>query len=65
MQMNIPDNYDQFLAHERKQEILRSKFPTCDRCGTTLYEFLFRIYGEVLCESCVNDIYREGVTLDE
>lgn len=63
--MNVPDNYSQWEAYERQQERERSRFPTCDHCGKPLFEYLFRIDGEVLCESCLTDTYREEVTLDE
>ena len=59
------DNYALWEAHEREQERQRLRYPTCDHCGKTLWEYIFRIDGEVLCESCLTDIYREEVPFDE
>ena len=61
--MNIPDNYDQWEAHERQQKKWRSRFPTCDICGETLYEYQYKISGETLCKYCVNRIYREEIEI--
>ena len=63
-EMSVPDNYSQWEAHERKQEQEQSKYPTCDHCGNPMYEYLFKIDEEILCEDCVKYLYREEVTLD-
>lgn len=63
--MNVPDNYDQWEAHERQQERQRSKYPSCDICGEALYEYCYQIEGKTLCSACVNLIYREEVDIDE
>ena len=62
--MNIPDNYEQWLAHERHLENECSKYPTCDHCNNPIYEFLFRIDGEALCETCAKSTYGENVNID-
>jgi ribosomal protein L34E len=64
--MNIPDNYDQWLAHDRQQERLRSRLPKCDRCHEPIQgEYLFDIYGDIYCEDCAKKLFRREVTLDE
>ena len=63
--MNIPDNYDQWLAHDLQQERLRERLPKCDRCKDEIPEYFFDIYGDIYCEDCARKLFRREVTLDE
>lgn len=64
--MNIPDNYDQWLAHERQQERQLARLPKCDRCWEEIQgEHYFDIYGETYCEECAIKMFQKEVTLDE
>lgn len=64
--MSIPDNYDQWLAHERQQERQLAQLPKCDRCGEPIQgEHYFDIYGDIYCEECGHKLFRIEVTLDE
>ena len=59
--MNIPDNYDQWKAHDREQERLLDSLPVCEdaRCGKRIQDdHYFKIEGEILCEDCVIRRYR-------
>lgn len=51
--MSIPDNYDQWEAHEAKQEAERSKYPVCSYCGEPITEeWMFDIEGEHYHTEC-------------
>lgn len=63
--MNIPDNYDQWLAHDRRQEMQRERLPKCDRCKEEIQEYFFDIYGDIYCEDCAHKLFRREVVLDE
>lgn len=63
--MNIPDNYDQWLSHDRRQEMQRKQLPKCDRCGEEIQEYMFDIYGDIYCEECAHKLFRSEVALDE
>lgn len=63
--MNIPDMYDQWLAHERQQERQLARLPKCERCHDPIQEYYFDIYGDIYCEECGIKMFRKEVTLDE
>lgn len=48
-----------FLAHDMEQQEQLERLPKCDQCGKPIQdEFLYEIGNEILCESCMNDMYR-------
>ena len=54
--MNIPDNYDQWEAHDRKQQQELEQLPVCEghKCGKRIQDDMyFEIEGEILCEKCM------------
>ena len=54
----IPDNYDQWEAHDRYKESLLEQLPVCDECGKRIQDDIyFDIDGEILCEKCLNRKY--------
>ncbi len=60
--MNIPDNYDMWLAHEAEQERLLERLPVCRRCGKRIQEeHYFYLEGRIYCEDCMNEKYRRHV----
>lgn len=62
--MPIPDNYDQWEAHDREQAERLKRLPVCVDCGEPIQdETAFFINGEWVCERCIN-IYRR-VVIDE
>lgn len=64
--MNIPDNYDLWEAHERRQQRILDRLPKCDRCREPIQdEHYFDIYGETYCEKCMETLFRMEVILDE
>lgn len=64
--MNIPDNYSQWEAHERRKEKLLDRLPKCDHCRKPIQdEYKFDIHGETYCERCAIILFRTEVTLDE
>lgn len=63
--MNVPDNYDQWLAHEAKQEKLLERLPVCRYCGEPVQDdYYFCIDGRVWCDECLNFKYRRYVEVD-
>ena len=61
--MNIPDNYDQWLAHERQQERQLERLPVCEnpKCKKRIQdEHFFKVEGEILCEECMISRYRKN-----
>ncbi len=58
--MNIPDNYDQWEAHEREKEKLLELLPECEICGVTIQDdFYFEINDAIICESCLIEHHRK------
>lgn len=54
----IPDNYDQWEAHDRYKESLLERLPVCDECGKRIQDDMyFDIDGEILCEKCITYKY--------
>ena len=54
--MNIPDNYDQWESHDRKQQQELEQLPVCEghKCGKRIQDDMyFEIEGEILCEKCM------------
>lgn len=60
--MNIPDNYDQWEAHEREQAQRLAKLPVCDICDDPIQDdFYYEISGENICEHCLDQFFRKEV----
>ena len=60
--MDIPDNYDQWKAHEREQERRLARIPKCDYCDEPIQEdFYYEINGYVICETCMDRFFRKEV----
>jgi formylmethanofuran dehydrogenase subunit E len=58
--VNVPDNYDQWLAHEAKLEQLLDRLPECEECGALIQEdFYYEINDSIICEYCLNKNYRK------
>ena len=51
--------------HCEEQERWLAKLPKCDSCGDAIDEYMYVIDDEVLCENCMNDLYRKEVCVDE
>lgn len=67
--MYIPDNYDQFLKHEREQEQALARLPRCAKCGEPIIsEKAYEVDGWY-CQTCfdewVNDISEDTDELIE
>lgn len=51
-----------FERHDREQQRRLGQLPKCDKCHKPIQdEYLFDIYGEILCEKCVIDKFRKDV----
>ena len=58
--MNIPDNYSQWLSHEREQEQWFARLPICADCDNPIQdEYAYYINGEWICENCMDSYKRE------
>lgn len=58
----IPDNYDLWVAHDREQYEALEKLPKCANCGEPIQdEYLYKISGDLICESCLKECFRESV----
>lgn len=52
----IPDNYDQFVAHDAEMYEAERKRKKCECCGNPIWEDYAYMPGGVLyCEKCIND----------
>jgi formylmethanofuran dehydrogenase subunit E len=60
--MNIPDNYDQWEAHELDQERRLAELPVCDICDDPIQDdFYYEINGENICEHCMDQFFRKEI----
>lgn len=63
--MGIPDNYDQWEAHDRKQSEWLKTLPTCEHCGEPIQqERAVCIDGFWFCDECLEG-YKRDVIPDE
>ena len=54
--MNIPDNYDLWESHNRKQEAWLASRPVCSHCKKHIQdEEALHIGDEWLCLECIED----------
>jgi len=51
----MPDNYEMFRCHERKQEAWLARRPECADCGEPIQdESAYYINGVWLCQDCMS-----------
>lgn len=56
--MSIPDSYDLWENHDRKQLAWQKTLPVCDKCQKPIQDnYYFYINEETLCQSCMEDKY--------
>jgi formylmethanofuran dehydrogenase subunit E len=56
----MPDNYSVWERNEREQERRLALRPVCEDCGEPIQdEYYFEVEGEILCEECMHDRYRQ------
>ena len=61
--MGIPDNYDQWAAHEAEQDKWLSERLVCEYCGQPIQEdYFYEINSEILCQKCLDRNFRKDVT---
>lgn len=54
------DPYADFVKHDREQEKWLKKRPVCVYCEKHIQdEHLFYINGEIICEECLNDNFKQ------
>lgn len=51
----------QLNAKLKAEEDYEKSLPKCALCGEPIYEYVFEINGETLCENCMNDNHRRPV----
>lgn len=49
---------DDFDRYEREKERLEALLPKCDICGRTIDDHYYNIYGEIMCEICLDENFR-------
>ena len=55
--MYIPDNYDQFVAHDAYKEKSLRRLPECTCCEQPIQqEKAVRINGDWYCDECLDDM---------
>lgn len=60
--MSIPDNYDQWEAHERQQEKSLEELPVCDICDHPIQEdHFYQINGDNVCPECLENHFRKDL----
>ena len=60
MMSNIPDNYNQWAAHDADQEAELRKLPVCCECGERIQtDELYEINDELVCPQCMEDNHRK------
>lgn len=60
--MNVPDNYEILMAHEREKDRWLSRRPVCSFCEQAIQEeFFYEIDCEMVCEDCLKLHFRRTV----
>ena len=61
--MNPPDNYDMFVAEERRKQQMLDRLPVCHCCTNPIQqEKAVHICGMWFCDQCLTD-EREDIEL--
>lgn len=57
----IPDNYDAWETHERRQAEAEKELPMCDHCTEYIHdENYYDIDGIILCPECLDAYYKKN-----
>ena len=49
-----------FLRYDRQQAQAMSQLRRCDGCGKAIQDdYYFEVYGDILCEKCMNERFRQ------
>ena len=60
--MYIPDNYDLWEAHDRRQAQELKKLPECAYCENPIQdEAAYYINGDWYCERCLEEHFKRAV----
>lgn len=60
--MNVPDNYDAFVAHQTEQDRKEEELPRCDYCNKRINDdYVYDIDGDIICEDCLRKHYRQPI----
>ena len=58
--MNVPDNYDIWLAHEERKDRELSSRPLCSCCENHIQDdHCYEIEDKVICPDCLNTYFRK------
>ena len=55
------DPYLDFKQCEREQQEWEDSLPRCECCGEPIYEYVWIILDEILCEDCAKTKFRRDV----
>ena len=60
--LNIPDNYDFFIAHEAEMGAKLDSQPVCVCCEEPIQDdHMYDIYGDIYCEDCMIAQFRRSI----
>jgi formylmethanofuran dehydrogenase subunit E len=60
----IPDNYEIRRQYEDRMARRRLRFPKCSVCEERILDdYLFEINGELFCEECMKDSFRQDTDM--
>lgn len=59
--MNIPDCYDPIYQAERREAEADSNALHCEDCHRAIYDEVWDIEGQLLCDRCAARMYRKNV----
>ena len=60
--VNIPDNYSQWLDHERQLDKQLAQLPVCADCGHHIQDdHYYLINDKAICPECLESGYRKEV----
>ena len=54
---------DDFTRWDMERERLAAKLPKCDVCGRTVDDTYYNIYGETVCQDCLDKHFRVTVEI--
>jgi formylmethanofuran dehydrogenase subunit E len=50
-----------FLRYDAEQAREEARLPHCDYCEEAIYDTYYSINGEIICEECLENLFRHSV----
>lgn len=62
--MNIPDNYDIWIAEQERRDRLLAERPVCSCCEDPIQEeHYYEAGGQLICPDCMETHFRKEIEL--